>query len=203
MTSNTRIPGRGFLHSPGPTHLPDEVLDAMHRQPMDLVDPRLAATISACEAGLQRLAGTAVGEIFMYAANGHGAWEVVIENLLPPGARCLIPGTGHFSDSWALQCEALGRRVLRTPWVEGQPIDPQAVEAVLRDDRAHEIVAVFAVHTDTASSVTSDLDAMRRAIDAAATRRCSSSTRWPRWAPRRWRWTPSASTWSSVRRRRG
>jgi alanine-glyoxylate transaminase/serine-glyoxylate transaminase/serine-pyruvate transaminase len=55
MTSNTRIPGRGFLHSPGPTHLPDEVLDAMHRQPMDLVDPRLAATISACEAGLQRL----------------------------------------------------------------------------------------------------------------------------------------------------
>ena len=168
MTSNTRIPGRGFLHSPGPTHLPDEVLDAMHRQPMDLVDPRLAATITACEAGLKRLAGTTVGEIFMYAANGHGAWEVVIENLLPPGALVLIPGTGHFSDSWALQCEALGRRVLRTPWVEGQPIDPQAVEAVLRDDRAHEIVAVFAVHTDTASSVTSDLDAMRRAIDAAA-----------------------------------
>ena len=167
MTSNTRIPGRGFLHSPGPTHLPDEVLDAMHRQPLDLIDPRLTATISACEVGLQRLLGTTVGEIFMYAANGHGTWEVVIENLLPHGSTVLIPGTGHFSDSWALQCEALGRRVVRTPWVEGQPIDPQAVEAVLRHDRAHAIVAVFAVHTDTASSVTSDLDAMRRAIDAA------------------------------------
>ena len=39
---SSRIPGTRFLHSPGPTHLPDEVLDAMHRQPVDLMDPRLA-----------------------------------------------------------------------------------------------------------------------------------------------------------------
>ena len=167
MTQAPRIPGRRFLHSPGPTHLPDEVLDAMHRQPMDLADPRLADQLAACDAGLKRLLGTNTGEVFMYAANGHGAWEVVIENLLPPGSAVLIPGTGHFSDSWAVQCEALGRRAVRTPWVEGQPIDPQAVQAVLRDDRAHEIVAVFVVHTDTASSVTSDLDALRAAVDAA------------------------------------
>ena len=166
MTS-TRSPGRGFLHSPGPTHLPDEVLDAMHRQPLDLIDPRLTATVAACDDGLKRLVGTTQGEIFMYASNGHGAWEVVIENLLPMGASVLIPGTGHFSDSWALQTTALGRHAVRTPWREGQPIDPQELEAVLRDDREHRIVAVFAVHTDTASSVTSDLDAMRRAIDAA------------------------------------
>ncbi len=167
MSSSARIPGRRFLHSPGPTHLPDEVLDAMHRQPLDLMDERLPAIVSDCETGVQRLVGSPEAQIFMYAANGHGAWEVVIENLLPPGAAVLIPGTGHFSDSWALQCEALGRRALRTPWVEGRPIDPQAVLAVLREDRAHEIVAVFAVHTDTASSVTSDLDALRTAIDAS------------------------------------
>lgn len=161
----TRIPGRRFLHSPGPTHLPDEVLDALHRQPMDLADPRLADALDECDNGLRRLLGTQAAEVFMYAANGHGAWEVVIENLLPPGAAVLVPGTGHFSDSWALQCEALGRRTLRTPWVEGQPIDPQALRAALDADRAREIVAVFVVHTDTASSVTSDLDALRRALD--------------------------------------
>jgi alanine-glyoxylate transaminase/serine-glyoxylate transaminase/serine-pyruvate transaminase len=166
MSPSTRIPGRRFLHAPGPTHLPDEVLDAMHRQPLDLADPRLAATIDACEQGLRRLLGTTEADIFMYAANGHGAWEVVIENLLPPGSTVLIPGTGHFSDSWALQCEALGRRVLRTPWVEGQPIDPLQVQALLRDDSAHQIVAVFVVHTDTASSVTSELEPLRAAIDA-------------------------------------
>lgn len=166
MTQATRIPGRRFLHSPGPTHLPDEVLDAMHRQPMDLADPRLADSLAACDAGLKRLLGTEQAEVFMYAANGHGAWEVVIENLLPPGSAVLIPGTGHFSDSWALQCEALGRRTVRTPWVEGQPIDPAALQAALRDDPEHQIVAVFVVHTDTASSVTSDLDALRSALDA-------------------------------------
>lgn len=167
MSSSTRIPGRRFLHAPGPTHLPDEVLDAMHRQPMDLADPRLADTIAACEQGLLRLLGTQHGEIFFYTANGHGAWEVVIENLLPPGGLVLIPGTGHFSDSWALQCEALGRRVRRTPWVEGRPIDPAEVAELLRQDREREIDAVFVVHTDTAGSVTSDLDALRAALDAA------------------------------------
>lgn len=166
-----RIPGNRFLHSPGPTHLPDAVLAAMARQPMDLADPRVADTIAACEAGLQRLLGTVDGELFFYAANGHGAWEVVIQNLLAPGAVALVPGTGHFSDSWALQCQALDRAVLRTPWTEGLPIDPDAVEQALRADlagpAAARIAAVFMVHTDTASGVTSDIDAVRRAIDAS------------------------------------
>ena len=79
----------------------------------------------------------------------------------------LVAGTGHFSESWAVQTEALGRRVVRTPWREGWPIDAGAVEQALRDDRSHAIKAVFAVHTDTASGVTSDPAAMRRALDAA------------------------------------
>lgn len=163
----TRIPGTRFLHSPGPTHLPDAVLAAMARQPMDLADPRVADTIAACDAGLKRLLQAEAGEVFFYAANGHGAWEVAIQNLLAPGALALIPGTGHFSDSWALQCQGLGREVVRTPWVEGRAIDPGAVEAALRADRERRIAAVFMVHTDTASGVTSDIAAVRAAIDAA------------------------------------
>ena len=94
MTSPTRIPGRGFLHSPGPTHVPDEVLDAMNHQPVDLVDPRLTAALADVEVGLKRLSGTTAGELFLYASNGHGAWEAVVENLLPVGGAVLIPGTG-------------------------------------------------------------------------------------------------------------
>jgi alanine-glyoxylate transaminase/serine-glyoxylate transaminase/serine-pyruvate transaminase len=162
-----RIPGRRFLHSPGPTPLPDAVLHAMSVQPMDLADPRVDANIDACERGVKRLLCTAAADLFLYASNGHGVWEAVIENLAAPARALLVPGTGHFSESWAVQCEALGRRVVRTPWREGWPIDPAAVEQALRDDRAHEIEAVLAVHTDTASGVTSDLAALRRAIDAA------------------------------------
>ena len=103
----------------------------------------------------------------MYASNGHGAWEATTDNLLAPGQAVLIPGTGHFAEQWALQAEATGRRVIRTPYREGYPIDPAEVEQALRADAKHEIVAVFAVHTDTASGTTSDLKAIRAAIDAA------------------------------------
>ena len=111
MTTPPRIPGRRFLHSPGPTPVPDEVLHAMSRQPMDMGDPRVDAVIAACENGLKRLLQTEAADVFFYASNGHGVWEAVVQNLIPPGGAALVPGTGHFSESWAVQTEALGRRV--------------------------------------------------------------------------------------------
>ena len=167
MTSHTRIPGRRLLQSPGPTPLPDEVLQALMRQPMDLADPRVDETIALCEQGLKQLLQTRAGDVFFYACNGHGAWEAAVENLVPPGGTVLVPGTGHFSESWAVQTEALGRHVVRTPWVEGWPIDAAAVTAALRQDTQHRIVAVFVVHTDTSSGITSDVPALRAALDAA------------------------------------
>ena len=168
MTHPTpRIPGRRLLHSPGPTPLPDAVLHAMSAQPMDLADPRVDANIAACEQGLKRLLQTDQADVFIYAANGHGVWEAVIANLTDAGESVLVPGTGHFSESWAVQAEALGRPVARTPWREGFAIDAAAVEQALRDDKSRAIKAVFAVHTDTASGVTSDIAALRRAIDAS------------------------------------
>jgi alanine-glyoxylate transaminase / serine-glyoxylate transaminase / serine-pyruvate transaminase len=167
MTQRPRIPGRRLLHSPGPTPVPDEVLHAMLRQPTDLADPYVTRTIQACEAGMKRLLQSDGAEVLFFAGNGHGGWEAVIANLVAPGTKVLVPGTGHFSDGWAEQVQAFGGVALRTPWSEGQPIDPAAVEAALRADTAHEIRTVFAVHTDTASGVTSDLAAIRAAIDAA------------------------------------
>jgi alanine-glyoxylate transaminase/serine-glyoxylate transaminase/serine-pyruvate transaminase len=161
------IPGERLLHSPGPTHVPAEVLNAMHRQPMDHADPRLDVIIGNIESGLRRLLATSAAELFMYACNGHGVWEAVTENLLAPGEAALIPSTGHFSESWAVQLEATGRRVVRTPYREGYPIDPSAVESALRADVQREIVAVFVVHTDTASGITHDLASVRAAIDRA------------------------------------
>lgn len=164
--SAPRVPGERLLHAPGPTHIPAEVLNAMHRQPMDHADPRLDAVIANCEEGLKRLLRAPDAELFMYAANGHGVWEAVTENLLAPGEAALLPATGHFSEQWALQLEATGRRAIRTPYRAGYPIDPAAVEDALRADARRVIRAVFVVHTDTASGITHDVAAMRRAIDA-------------------------------------
>jgi alanine-glyoxylate transaminase/serine-glyoxylate transaminase/serine-pyruvate transaminase len=137
----------------------------MAQQPMDLADPRVDATIDACEQGLKRLMHAGDADVFFFAANGHGGWESVIENVAAAGEAVLVCGTGHFSESWAVHSEALGRRVVRTRWREGDPIDLAALEEELRADRAHAIRAVFAVHTDTASSVTSDLAPIRALLD--------------------------------------
>src|SRR5215475_9581148 len=74
MTASTRLPGRRFLHSPGPTPLPDAVLHAMSVQPMDLADPRVDANIAACEQGVRRLLQSEAADVFFFASNGHGVW---------------------------------------------------------------------------------------------------------------------------------
>jgi len=166
--SSPRIPGERALHSPGPTHIPAEVLNAMHRQPLDHGDPRLDAVIANCESGIRQLLRTRSAELFLYAANGHGVWEATTENLVAPGQAALVPATGHFSESWARQLEITGRRAIRTTLREGYPIDPATIEQALRADTKREIVAVFVVHTDTASGITHDIAAIRSAIEAAA-----------------------------------
>ncbi len=167
MTAFAHIPGHRFLHAPGPTHLHRAVLEAMGRQPLDHGDPRLPALVAACEDGLKKLMGSPQAHVFLYATNGHGAWEAAHANLFSVGDTVLIPGTGHFSESWAIQTEALGAQVIRTPWIEGFPLDPQVIEAALKADTEHRIKAVLTVHTDTASGMTNDLAAIRAAIDAA------------------------------------
>jgi alanine-glyoxylate transaminase / serine-glyoxylate transaminase / serine-pyruvate transaminase len=164
--ANPRVPGERALHAPGPTHVPAEVLSAMHRQPMDHGDPRLDAVIANCENGLKRLLKTS-GELFFYIANGHGVWEATTENLLAPGETALVPSTGHFSYQWSRQIEGTGRRSIATQYRPGHPVDCDEIESLLRADTKGEIKAVFAVHTDTASSITHDMAGMRAAIDAA------------------------------------
>ena len=164
---NVRQPGHRLLHAPGPTHLHRAVIEAMGRQPLDHGDPRLPELVANCERGLKMLLNHQDGHIFMYATNGHGAWEAAHANMLAVGDVVLIPGTGHFSESWAIQTEALGAKVIRTPWLEGLPLDPSVIQAALEADTGHAIKAVLTVHTDTASGITNDLASIRAAIDAA------------------------------------
>ena len=111
--THSRIPGRRLLHSPGPTPIPDEVLHAMSVQPMDLGDVRVDTNIAACEDGLRRLFRTREADIFMYAANGHGVWEAVIENLLAPGESVLVLGaSGGIGIASIEIAKALGATVL-------------------------------------------------------------------------------------------
>lgn len=162
----TLAKGREFLMIPGPTNVPDEVLRAMHRPAIDIYDGALLDVTDTCLADLKTVFGTD-GMPFIYAANGHGAWEAALSNTLSRGDTVLVLDSGRFARSWGEMAAKLGLNVevLVGDW--RRAVDPQAVTARLAADTAGTIKAVLVVQVDTASGVINDIAALRRAISAA------------------------------------
>jgi len=158
--------GRTVLATPGPTILPDEVLSAMHRQPIDLYGSAMEDITQGCLADLRALFGTK-DSVYIYTANGHGCWEAALTNILSRGDKALALESGLFATAWADLARALGIDVETLPGDPRRAVDPAALEERLRADRDHRIKAILVVQVDTASSVVNDIPAIRATIDAA------------------------------------
>lgn len=158
--------GRKVLATPGPTILPDEVLAAMHCQPIDLYGSAMEDVTQSCLADLKAVFGT-TGSIYIYITNGHGAWEAALTNILSRGDEVLALESGLFATAWADLARVLGIAVEMLPGDPRRAVDPAALEERLRADREHRIKAILMVQVDTASSVVNDIPAIRAAIDAA------------------------------------
>ena len=158
--------GREFLSIPGPTTVPDEVLAAMHRPAVDLYSGGLLEITSSCLEDLPKVFRTR-GDVYIYAANGHGAWEAALVNVISRGDKLLVLESGRFARGWGEMAAMLDVEVEHITGDQRRAVDPAALEARLRADKAGEIKAVLVVQVDTASSVVNDIPALRRAIDAA------------------------------------
>ncbi|ACE99414.1 aminotransferase class V [Rhodopseudomonas palustris TIE-1] len=158
--------GREFLAIPGPTTTPDEVLQAMHRPALDIYSNEMVALSEGLHTDLSRLFATK-GKSYIYIANGHGAWEAVISNVLSRGDKVLVLESGRFAVGWGNAARAMGCdvEVLQGDWRRAVRVDE--VEARLRRDTEHSIKAIVVVQVDTASSARNDLEAIGRAIKAA------------------------------------
>ena len=162
----SRRAGRQLFMNPGPTNIPDSVLRAMDRPTMDFMDPEFVALFQDCVTGLKRVLRTE-GEVFLYTASGHGAWEATLTNLLSPGDTVLTPETGWFSEAWSEMAIKMGLQVVTVAadWRRG--VDPAAITEALRADTGHKIKAVLAVHNETATGMALPLPDVRAAIDTA------------------------------------
>ncbi len=158
--------GKEFLMIPGPTNVPDEVLRAMHRPAVDIYEGPLLETTDICLKGLKTLFRTE-HQPYIYAANGHGAWDAALTNTLSRGDKVLVLESGRFAIGWgeAGGIAGLDTEVLAGDWKKA--VDPAAVEARLKQDTAGEIKAVLVVQVDTASGAWNDIKAIRKAMDAA------------------------------------
>lgn len=158
--------GRHFLQIPGPTNVPDRVLNAMAYPTIDHRGPEFAA--------LGREVLSEVGKVFktehpvvIYPSSGTGAWEAALVNTLSPGDRVLMAETGHFATLWRDMAERLGLEAEFLPgdWRHGADVD--AIGSRLGEDRSHAVKAVCVVHNETSTGAVSDIEAVRRAIDRA------------------------------------
>ncbi|HWM66652.1 MAG TPA: aminotransferase class V-fold PLP-dependent enzyme [Steroidobacteraceae bacterium] len=159
--------GRNFLFVPGPTNVPDRVIRAMavpmedHRSP---IFPELTHTVLN---GLKPIFKTTTGTPIIFPSSGTGCWEAALTNCLSSGDKVLVSRFGQFSHLWVDMCQRLGFEVeiLETPWGEGAPVERYL--ASLTADKQHKIKAVLVCQNETATGVTSDVAAIRKAMDSA------------------------------------
>ena len=169
--------GRHFLQIPGPSPVPDRVLRALSLPTIDHRGPEFAALGKKVIAGMGRVFQTR-HPVVIYPASGTGAWEAALVNVLSAGDRVVMFETGHFASLWHKMALRLGLKPeflaepgtdeatgLPRSWRRG--VDAGLIEKLLRDDAGHAIKAVCVVHNETSTGVTSDIVAVRRAIDAA------------------------------------
>ena len=156
--------GRHFLQIPGPTNVPDRILRAIAQATIDHRGPAFAELGRETIAGLQRVFQTA-GAVVMYPCSGTGAWEAAFVNTLSAGDTVLMVETGQFATLWRDLAARLGLQVDFIPgdWRHG--VEAAAIAAKLDADTTRAIKAVAVVHNETSTGVTSDIPAVRRAID--------------------------------------
>jgi len=155
-----------FLQIPGPTNSPHAVLQASARPTIDHRGSEFAEETMGLLADLKRIFGT-TQPVVVYPCSGTGAWEAALVNVLSPGDHILAYETGHFSSLWRELAERLGLVVDYVPgdWRSG--VDAERIFERLSRDRTQKVKAVTVVHNETSTGVTSDIPAVRSAIDAA------------------------------------
>ncbi|MEL7282689.1 MAG: alanine--glyoxylate aminotransferase family protein [Pseudomonadota bacterium] len=158
--------GRAYCAIPGPTVVPDEVLQAMHRAAPNIYSDEVMALTQGLIPDLKRVARTD-GDAAIYICNGHGTWEAALANLVAPGERVLVPATGRFGHGWARMSEAMGIEVEVMDFGLETPMDADRIETVLKSDTDRKIKAVLVTHVDTSTSLRNDVKAISDAIHAA------------------------------------
>ncbi len=158
--------GRTYHAIPGPSVVPDRVLQAMHRAAPNIYEGALLEMTETLIPDLKRLAQTETGHVAIYIGNGHAGWEASNANLFNRGDRVLLLATGRFGHGWAASLQGMGVEVDMVDFGRHSPADPAVLAERLATDRGHAYRAVVCTHVDTASTARSDIPALRAALDA-------------------------------------
>ncbi len=156
------------LMIPGPTPVPETILQAMGRHPIGHRSADFQAIVRRTSEQLKWLHQTS-GDVLVITGSGTAAMEAGIINVLSRGERVLCGDNGKFGERWVKVARAYGLdvQVIQAEW--GQPLDPEAFRAALEADTAKAIKAVILTHSETSTGVINDLETIARHVRAHGT----------------------------------
>jgi len=142
------------LRIPGPTPVPDEVLQAMTKQMINHRGEEFGQIMTGITANLKKLFQTK-GNVFLLTSSGTGGLEAAIVNILSPGDKVLSVSIGAFGERFATIAEQFGAEVIPLRFEWGKAADPDAIHQALQAEPG--IKAVLVTHNETSTGVTNDL----------------------------------------------
>jgi aspartate aminotransferase-like enzyme len=156
------------LMIPGPTPVPETVLQAMARHPIGHRSGDFQKIVHRTTEQLQWLHQTS-HDVLVLTGSGTAAMEAGIVNVLSRGDRVLCGDNGKFGERWVKVAQAYGLdvQVIKAEW--GQPLDPEAFRAALEADTEKTIRAVILTHSETSTGVINDLQTIAAHVRAHGT----------------------------------
>jgi aspartate aminotransferase-like enzyme len=154
-----------MLMIPGPTPVPERVLQAMAKHPMGHRSADFSAIFGEVTENLKWLHQTQ-NDLLILAASGTGVMEAGIINFLSPGDKVIVGSNGKFGERWAEVTDAYGLNTQRITSDWGKPLDPELIRVALEADTAKEIKAVIVTHSETSTGVINDLETINKHVKA-------------------------------------
>jgi aspartate aminotransferase-like enzyme len=156
------------LMIPGPTPVPETVLQAMGRHPIGHRSADFQKIVRRTTEQLQWLHQTR-NDVLVITGSGTAAMEAAIINTLSRGDKVLCGDNGKFGERWVKVAKAYGLdvQVIKAEW--GQPLDPEAFRSALEADSGKQIRGVILTHSETSTGVINDLEAIARHVKAHGT----------------------------------
>ena len=145
------------LRIPGPTFVPQTVLNATARPMINHRGPEFAALLAGLTRALQDFLSTE-NDVLLLSASGSGGMEAAVANTLSSGDKVLLFVNGAFGEKFAGICKSYGvdARRVEVPW--GRAVEPELVRDELAKEKGKDAAkAVLVTHNETSTGVLNPL----------------------------------------------
>ncbi|MEK7712988.1 MAG: alanine--glyoxylate aminotransferase family protein [Nitrospirota bacterium] len=150
-----------YLLAPGPTPVPSEALLAMAMPIIHHRSPDFIPVLDAAKNGLKWLYQTK-NDVLILCSTGTGGMVGAVNNFFSPGDKVITVNGGKFGERWTKICKAYGLQAEEIVVEWGYAVNPETIEAKLKNDPS--IKGVFVQASETSTGVYHDIEALAKVV---------------------------------------